>query len=76
MGVMRGWSWTPGEVLRFAYILDAIHYFDRPKDVIYYFEKPWKEEGIHNAWITAGKPTPDEKEAWQEFTAAVDALNG
>jgi len=50
------WHEERGEVLAFARAMSAAHEFDGPDGVIYYFEKPWKWDREHDAWVLAGRP--------------------
>lgn len=54
------WFHHSDNVLEFARILHAAHYFATDVDPVQlcldYFEKPWKWTAERDAWIAAGRP--------------------
>lgn len=51
------WSNDHEEVLVFGEILANTGEFDTPKDLLYYFQKPWKWTIEHVVWVDAGRPS-------------------
>lgn len=71
-----GWTWSDFSlpVFDFARILRAADLM--PADEDEYWEKPWKWDPEHQAWIDAGEPAPPEHTgapaslAWRRFLRA------
>ena len=71
-----GWVWSDFSlpVYDFARILRAADLM--PDDEDEYWEKPWKWDAEHQAWIAAGEPAPPEQAeapaslAWRRFLRA------
>lgn len=50
------WFEKHDNLTAFASVLIDLGTFERPKDVLYFFEKPWKWEPEWERWVALGKP--------------------
>jgi len=69
------WFHNPNSVLMFGGALVRVDYFDSAKDLLYYFEKPWKWTTEHELWEGCNRPDLDE-EGWDWFLRKLEELVG
>jgi hypothetical protein len=60
----HNWANDHEEVLTFGEVLADAGEFDAPKDLLYFFQKPWKWTIEHISWIDAGRPTGRDAVDW------------
>lgn len=71
------WILSRDEVLSFGHVLAAGDAFTTPDDVLYYFEKPYKWDDLHDEWVKLGSPQPPESNtnadatAWKSFAERI-----
>jgi hypothetical protein len=48
-------------------LLDSEQLEDDAREVIYYFDKPWKWDKEHSIWESQGRPSPAIEEDWETY---------
>jgi hypothetical protein len=54
-------------VVGFARTLENAGELTDAREVILYFEKPWKYDTEYDAWLEFDKPNSDDKKNWDSF---------
>ena len=65
-----GWFADYSEVVTFGGVLADIDTLTSARDVLYYFEKPWKWTPEYEAWTAHGRPLAPGEYDWAGFLAA------
>jgi hypothetical protein len=61
------WYADHDELVHFANVLVDTDWFESPRGVVYFFEKPWKWEPQHQLWEQSGRPASDAGATWDAF---------
>jgi len=68
------WYERQDDVLAFARIMCDDSRIKDTKELLYYFEKPYKWDREHKIWEDFECPTEDDGERWNEFSEAISEL--
>lgn len=71
-----GWFADYTEVVTFGGILADVDALATVREVLEYFEKPWKWTSEYDAWARHGRPLDDEQPGWAAFLAEVSVQWG
>jgi hypothetical protein len=65
------------EIVKFGQVLYAADRFGEPEaqSVLYYFEKPWKWDNEHDAWVKRGQPIEAGQHDWDGFLHDTEVLD-
>jgi hypothetical protein len=70
---MSEWTEDLGELVALAGALVDADWLDTPRDVVDFFEKPWKWSDCREAWQASGRPGCDDA-GWEMFGARLRRL--